>query len=221
MVARMGAIFRWFLLVIVGVGFLSAFVAVLFEPFASEVLLRLGVDSSKWAGPVLSFLMENWPVAIIIFVCGLAAGAWAHFAITKIDRRGQVSAINRPDTRLRLKIDSSGSMNFIEEYQANVSHWQQSIVRVAPVSDDSPPIVHADILSLAFDVPIEHERPIVEAKGGDLKGYNFYSLGTRGAVFQFFGVIQASELDIWFPPFGYYAQRSDLNRDRLSPRQPK
>jgi hypothetical protein len=76
------------------------------------------------------------------------------------------------------------------------------------MSDDTKSIIHTDTFSVVFTEPIQYERPIIESFGHKLGGFNFFSLGTRGAVFQFFDSVQAPMIEIWFPPPGYYEQQS-------------
>jgi hypothetical protein len=107
-------------------------------------------------------------------------------------------------TRLRLRLDPAGTHGYLQESIANIDGWRQTIVRI----DAAPELFQADTISITFQQDITYEQPIVESFGHKLGGYNFWPLGKKGAVFQFFDRIQAPVVEIWFPPLGYYQQKS-------------
>jgi hypothetical protein len=116
----------------------------------------------------------------------------------------------RPDTRLRVRIDPAQTKIYLQDGESNIGNWQQTIVAMGSEekNGDKKSIFHADTISMTFAQDIDYERPIIESFGHKLGGWNFYSLGRKGAVFQFYDSIQAPMIEIWFPPIGYYAEQS-------------
>lgn len=215
----MGKLLRNVLFAVFGAGLLGSLLGSIFSPFTDQLVKALGINSSAWVAPMLDFLSSYWFRIAVLFIEGATIGAWSHWLATKWDRRREAKAPDPVDTRLRINFDPSGSKHFIEEYQSNVGCWQQTVVAFDAHGDQgSSSILHVDTLSLAFTVPVDYERPVVDAKGGSLGSYNFFPLGSRGAVFQFFGPIQATQIDIWFPPLGYYENKNVANKDRFSTR---
>jgi hypothetical protein len=103
------------------------------------------------------------------------------------------------------------NLNFPDRLsESNIANWQQTIVAMDAhdAENKTTPVVHADTFSVVFARPVEYERPTIESFGHKLGGYQFYSLGTRGAVFVFYDAVQAPMIEIWFPPPGYYDQIS-------------
>lgn len=82
MVAAMGITVRFVFLALAG-----AFLAVLFEPFFSALLLDMGVNTGSWAAPVTAALALEWVRMIGFGIVGAAVGAWLHWAASKYDRR--------------------------------------------------------------------------------------------------------------------------------------
>ena len=129
---------------------------------------------------------------------------------------------DRPDTRLRIRLDPSGTRQYLQVAQSNIYRWQQTIVAMEGMgAEGSQPLLHVDNLSIVFDEAIEYERPILEPFGHKLGSYNFFRLGNRGAVFQFFDRIQAPLVEIWFPPPGYYAERQANEGAGSQPQSPQ
>ena len=213
----MGAVLRYILLSLA-----AAFVAMFAEPFFSELLRRFGIDTSQWVEPIVTLASQIWFQLLASGVVGATIGAWGHWALTKLERKPARPALPRPDTRLRLRLDHSGTRHYLEERQTNIYSWRQTIVSmqgVAGVGRD--PLLHVDNLSVIFEQDIEYERPVLEAFGHALGGYNFFLLGTKGAVFQFVDRIQAPVVEIWFPPPGYYANRQANEAAVDQPQEPQ
>lgn len=80
-------------LVLAAIGLLITvpFAAMFAEPFYSAVLTNFGIDTSRWAGPAVSWMAAAAanPVfhAVAIFIVGMTTGAWAHWVATRYDRR--------------------------------------------------------------------------------------------------------------------------------------
>lgn len=144
-------------------------------------------------------------VGVIIFAAlGMSGIVWGKYWTAP------TAELSRPDTRLRLRLDPAGTRNYLQDAESNISNWQQTIVAMDAHDDkkQTTPIIHADTFSMTFVQPVDYERPVIESFGHKLGGFNFYSLGTRGAVFQFYDAVQAPMIEIWFPPIGYYAEQS-------------
>lgn len=167
-------------------------------PWSTSMLEAIG---PYWAGFGSAFL--------IIFLVEMVF-AWRRSRLSPTLENLNVSYT---ETRLKLRLDPAGTKNLLEISQNNVSAWRQSIVKFSGVKENgeaNPGLVfHTDTISMTFDRPINYDRPIVEAFGHQLGGFNFYPLGTQGAVFQFYGGVQAGMLEIWFPPIGHYAAQSE------------
>lgn len=165
---------------------------------------RLYVDSSYIIVALLSGAAALLIAAAIVFFAHSATATTEKIAATP-------KPLIRPETRLRLRLDPSGTRNYLQESKSNVANWQQTIVAMsAQEKDTTTSIVHADTFSMVFTEPVEYERPIIKSFGHKLGGFSFFSLGTRGAVFQFYDAVQAPMIEIWFPPPGYYDQQSRL-----------
>ena len=165
---------------------------------------RLHLDASYIIVALLSGAAVLLVAAAIVF--------FAHSATATTGGAAAVKTSGRPDTRLRLRLDPAGTRNYLQESETNIANWQQTIVAMSShdTANNTMPIIHADTFSLVFTQPIDYERPIIESFGHKLGGFNFYSLGTRGAVFQFYDAVQAPMIELWFPPPGYYAQQSSI-----------
>jgi hypothetical protein len=87
----MGVILRYILL-----AFCAAFLAMLAEPFFSQFLKEVGIDTSTWAGPVVmvvsTIIDTPWFQTVAVFIVGATIGAWGHWAATKLDRLFEGSA---------------------------------------------------------------------------------------------------------------------------------
>jgi hypothetical protein len=89
----MGKLLRYILLSIFGMAALSAFWAMLFEPFFDEALQRLGVNSASWVDPMIELFQTQWVQNSFFTLLGATFGAWAHFWAVRIDRRQADAAL--------------------------------------------------------------------------------------------------------------------------------
>lgn len=98
----MGKIVRFVLLGVVVLGVFAAFVAMFAEPFAAELYKQLGIDTSRWVTPMLTFLSQDWVAQTLLVLMGAAAGAWLHWLATKWDARKAGKAVQpRPQSVTR------------------------------------------------------------------------------------------------------------------------
>lgn len=155
---------------------------------------------------LIPIMLGAMAVAGVILVGGAIAGAIAFNAAPS-----QGAANTRPDTRLRIRLDPAGGRNYVQDGQSNITYWQQTIFEMSAQDANKTPIIHVDTISLTFDQDIDFERPTIESFGHKIGGYNYYPLGRKGAVFQFYDAISAPMIEIWFPPLGYYAEQSKKN----------
>jgi hypothetical protein len=132
---------------------------------------------------------------------------------TPSERKRQID--QRLETRLRIKLDPSGTKNYLEESQSNIFSWRQTVVLIEGKKKDgsSNSILHNDTFSIIFERDIDYERPIIESFGHQVGSYNFWPMGKKGCVFQFFDGPKAPLMEIWFPPLGYYGSRSRNRRN--------
>ncbi|AWC25343.1 hypothetical protein CO731_05053 [Aminobacter sp. MSH1] len=82
----MGKIFRFVLL-----GITSAFMAMFAEPFFSELLRRVGVDTSAWVQPAMALMSwatsTPWFQFLTVLFMGATIGAWLDWLLRKVDAR--------------------------------------------------------------------------------------------------------------------------------------
>jgi len=164
-----------------------------------------------------------WIAGILI---GFALGIWLDYFLRRSEPNGMSGSSTklpggRADTRLRIQLDSAGTGHYLQVRKSNVECWQQTIVAMdGDGAGEAKRLFHVDHLAITFATDIEYERPIIEAFGHELPGYNFFSLGKKGAIFQFFGQMQAPVVEIWFPPLGYYEQRALIEGEVAPPSEP-
>ena len=108
MVLGMPRIFR-LIATIFAVFFVAPLASVVAEPFVSEVLRRLGVDTSKWAGPFMSavegFSHSPFYLCPTLIMIGMAIGAWIDAILRRRESSAQTNATNNagaPIDRLAL-----------------------------------------------------------------------------------------------------------------------
>lgn len=198
---------------------LSAFAVCVVVPVVGDVAVQVAKRSPFYEhAPQRVEAAMNWLAAIAAdptyrlvasFIVGLTLGMWLDTLLRRREQgSGRVLAnppVSYTDTRLRLRLDPAGTGTLLQEQAINIHSWQQTCVRADFSGEDgTKQVFHSDTLSLTFEVPIPYSRPIINTFGHKLDIYNFYPLGTHGAVFQFAGNIQAGMLEIWFPPPGYY-----------------
>jgi hypothetical protein len=155
--------------------------------------------------------MASLPFIVACFVFALIAIGGGAFGLgLRMSAVPVTAPITRPDTRLRLRLDPAGTKNYLQESESNIGNWQQTIVAIGAEDKDNnkTTVLHTDTFAMTFTEPVDYERPIIDSFGHKLGGYNYYSLGTRGAMFQFYDAVQAPVIEIWFPPPGYYANRA-------------
>lgn len=67
----------------------TAFMAMFAEPFFSQALLLAGIDTSKWAGPVMmwlsDFTSQEWVRLLGSGVIGATVGTWLHWTLIKLE----------------------------------------------------------------------------------------------------------------------------------------
>ena len=170
----------------------------------------------KYWGPVVTALTDRldpfWVVSGLSFTVGAALALWID---SLFRRRGTEPAPPvaaprpRPDTRLRLRLGPTGSRYYLQEASSNIEHWQQALVSMQGQTNiGKEPLFHNDTLVVTFTEEVDYDRPIIDSFGHELGGYNFFPLGRKAAMFQFFGDNQAPMVEIWFPPPDYYAEKS-------------
>lgn len=192
------------------VALFGAFSSSVFEPFFTELCRKIGIDPVSWVAPLLGQFHSTLFITVMVYFAGFACGMWAQYLNVRFETKRSKNS-GRPNTRLRFKIDPAGTKLFLEEYRDNIDAWQQTIVAMGA---DHSNILHVDNLSITFESPVSYSRPIVEGKDGSVGAYNFYPLSNKGAVFQFFGPIQASEVDVWFPPPDFYERKTAFLKEQ-------
>ncbi len=191
--------------------FAGAFLAMFAEPFFSALLQDLGIDTSKWAGPLMTqvwlILAEDWVRLVGAGVVGAAIGAWSHWLAISFDRRIIAEPKPpRPDTRLRIRLGDDGT--FLQEAAINIDGWQQTCHSFSVKGVGGVESNQFDTLSITFEVQIDYERPIINTYGHKTPRVNFFNIGRNGSVLQFLDKIEAPIFEIWFPPIGYYDEKT-------------
>ena len=77
---------RYFAWVVLGGGVLAAAVAQFAEPFFGELYKVLGIDTSKWVVPLLTFLRSGWGQNVIFASIGFGLGVLTHWVAKMLDR---------------------------------------------------------------------------------------------------------------------------------------
>ena len=174
---------------------------------------QLGV---KYWGLLVTALTDHpnpfWVVSGLSFTVGAALALWVDSLLRRPETEPAppVAAPRpRPDTRLRLRLGPSGSRYYLQEASSNIEHWQQALVSMQGQANiGKEPLYHNDTLVVTFTEEVDYDRPIIDSFGHELGGYNFFPLGRKAAMFQFFGDNQAPMVEIWFPPPDYKAGTS-------------
>lgn len=128
MVPNMGAVLRYILL-----GFSGAFIAMFAEPFFSELLMQAGIDTSRWAGPVMTFLgdliSQTWFQLLGIGVIGATIGAWADWVLRRLDRRKARQSIpSLPYDETLYSYDAAEGAPDAETYYALIDFTVQHLI---------------------------------------------------------------------------------------------
>lgn len=127
----MGALLRYVLLALA-----AAFLAMLAEPFFSELLRRMGVDTSQWVEPIVAQVSRAGFQLLAASVLGATAGAWAHWALTKREGeapRGKMlaaqyklSELFKEAVAVRNRLEYEALPDFDENAErASLQEWQE------------------------------------------------------------------------------------------------
>ena len=150
MVTSMGKLLRYFLLVVLGLGLASAAVSMFAEPFFTELYEKLGLDTSSWVDPMLSFLDSSAAISGLIFVFGVTIGAWGHFFATKIDRKRKQQL---PDlvSKTHLRLQFGRNVTPFQVINENVWRWYS--MKIVGVLPDASRQTQTTQIFVIFDAP--------------------------------------------------------------------
>lgn len=119
----MGRILRFSLAAIASAIFSGAALAMLAEPFWQELYKRLGIDSSKWVGPMIDLFSKEWVHLVFSGIFGSAIGAWAHWMASKFDNMRAPTAQSSPNHASR-KVETADDVAASDDTK---SHWRADI----------------------------------------------------------------------------------------------
>jgi len=117
---------------VIGSLVLAALATVVLEPFFSEILTRIGIDSSSWVEPMIEILSSHreW----LLFLVGLVGGVWLHWGAMKFDKRAKaMTETERVKARASAIADDLATrIRYVDHIltdgnQSDVSKWKQKI----------------------------------------------------------------------------------------------
>lgn len=85
----MGKLLRYIAVTVLLSGILAAAVAMFAEPFFEKLFKRLGVDSSEWVDPMMSFFNQEYLSVIIASMIWFGIGVMSHWLAVRADIKPQ------------------------------------------------------------------------------------------------------------------------------------
>lgn len=201
----MGRLIRNLSLGIIGVGMLAAAVAMFAEPFFAELYASLGIDTSLWVAPVLTFFQNHFVHLAIAVMFGFGVGVWGHFFATRLDQRGVENddriANTGTATRSVLRLQFTGKLEpplslFEENIQSWFAYWSPS----AECKDNLGNIIFQVPASWAifviFEKEVEYRQTSAIFSGGEPASWQPYQVLPKSVIVSISGGVTKCDLEI-------------------------
>lgn len=174
------------------------------DAVAPPVEQWLGRNAGPLVGPAMSFVVAN--AVALIGVVGLIVVSFFIGREFSTPANETTNQKGWTETRLRVRRDPSGSGSFLQVVCVNVDGWQQTFSKISHRDAEGKQLseIQHDNIVITFEQQFRHSRPIIDVFGHRLPAYQYFPVGTRGALFMFTDAIDAPIMDIWFPPPDHY-----------------